>query len=220
MCLGGLGSPQSSAGLPDVWEPSFSAQIRIGEGEWWMRAEELSPQPRSQELSPCTVPPAVYLGQNSHYSTSKAELSLGCSWPSQLALPCQLKASGVGTKPNSSSPKPKHFTCTMLTLTRQGADPALSPLPVPRAGCGSALGQAGGCGSIPCPPTNPPSLPQRGGSAHNCGKLKVGHVILEVNGTGLRGKEHREAARIIAEAFKLKEKDYIDFLVTEFNVAL
>uniref|UniRef100_A0A8C9F8E7 Whirlin n=1 Tax=Pavo cristatus TaxID=9049 RepID=A0A8C9F8E7_PAVCR len=61
---------------------------------------------------------------------------------------------------------------------------------------------------------------QRGGSAHNCGQLKVGHVILEVNGTGLRGKEHREAARIIAEAFKLKEKDYIDFLVTEFNVAL
>ncbi|XP_071622121.1 whirlin isoform X1 [Heliangelus exortis] len=61
---------------------------------------------------------------------------------------------------------------------------------------------------------------QRGGSAHNCGKLKVGHVILEVNGTGLRGKEHREAARIIAEAFKLKEKDYIDFLVTEFNIAL
>ncbi|XP_067165219.1 whirlin isoform X1 [Apteryx mantelli] len=61
---------------------------------------------------------------------------------------------------------------------------------------------------------------QRGGSAHNCGKLKVGHVILEVNGTGLRGKEHREAARIIAEAFKLKEKDYIDFLVTEFNVVL
>uniref|UniRef100_A0A8D0GEQ1 Whirlin n=1 Tax=Sphenodon punctatus TaxID=8508 RepID=A0A8D0GEQ1_SPHPU len=61
---------------------------------------------------------------------------------------------------------------------------------------------------------------QRGGSAHNCGKLKVGHVILEVNSTALRGKEHREAARIIAEAFKTKDKDYIDFLVTEFNVAL
>ncbi|XP_039362827.1 whirlin isoform X3 [Mauremys reevesii] len=61
---------------------------------------------------------------------------------------------------------------------------------------------------------------QRGGSAHNCGKLKVGHVILEVNGTTLRGKEHREAARVIAEAFKTKEKDHIDFLVTEFNVAL
>ncbi|XP_078407411.1 whirlin [Cetorhinus maximus] len=61
---------------------------------------------------------------------------------------------------------------------------------------------------------------QRGGSAHNCGKLKVGHVILEVNGIPLCGKEHKEAARRIAEAFKTKERDYIDFLVTEFNVAL
>ncbi|XP_043840542.1 whirlin isoform X3 [Dromiciops gliroides] len=61
---------------------------------------------------------------------------------------------------------------------------------------------------------------QRGGSAHNCGKLKVGHVILEVNGMTMRGKEHREAARIIAEAFKMKDKDYVDFLVTEFNVML
>ncbi|XP_053137838.1 whirlin isoform X2 [Hemicordylus capensis] len=61
---------------------------------------------------------------------------------------------------------------------------------------------------------------QRGGSAHNCGKLKVGHVILEVNGVALRGKEHREAARLIAEAFKTKDKDYVDFLVTEFNIAL
>uniref|UniRef100_A0A8C6IMI0 Whirlin n=1 Tax=Mus spicilegus TaxID=10103 RepID=A0A8C6IMI0_MUSSI len=61
---------------------------------------------------------------------------------------------------------------------------------------------------------------QRGGSAHNCGQLKVGHVILEVNGQTLRGKEHKEAARIIAEAFKTKERDYIDFLVTEFNVML
>ncbi|XP_039096181.1 whirlin isoform X2 [Hyaena hyaena] len=61
---------------------------------------------------------------------------------------------------------------------------------------------------------------QRGGSAHNCGQLKVGHVILEVNGLTLRGKEHREAARVIAEAFKTKERDYVDFLVTEFNVML
>ncbi|KAM8933699.1 whirlin [Pelodytes ibericus] len=61
---------------------------------------------------------------------------------------------------------------------------------------------------------------QRGGSAHNCSKLKVGQVILEVNGVTLQGKEHRDAARIIAEAFKTKEKDYMDFLVTEFNVSL
>ncbi|KAM8744055.1 whirlin isoform X3 [Acanthopagrus latus] len=61
---------------------------------------------------------------------------------------------------------------------------------------------------------------QRGGSAHNCGQLKVGQVILEVNGVSLRGREHRDAARIIAEAFKTKERDHVDFLVTEFNVAL
>uniref|UniRef100_A0A672G5G8 Whirlin b n=1 Tax=Salarias fasciatus TaxID=181472 RepID=A0A672G5G8_SALFA len=56
---------------------------------------------------------------------------------------------------------------------------------------------------------------QKGGSAHNSGQLKVGHVILEVNGVSLRGREHKDAARIIAEAFKTKEKDHIDFLVVE-----
>ncbi|XP_073446935.1 whirlin isoform X1 [Dendrobates tinctorius] len=60
----------------------------------------------------------------------------------------------------------------------------------------------------------------RGGSAHNCSKLHVGQVILEVNGVSLQDKEHREAARIIAEAFKTKEKNSMDFLVTEFNVSL
>ncbi|XP_026176745.1 whirlin-like, partial [Mastacembelus armatus] len=56
---------------------------------------------------------------------------------------------------------------------------------------------------------------QKGGSAHSCGQLKVGQVILEVNGISLRGREHKDAARIIAEAFKSKEKDHIDFLVFE-----
>uniref|UniRef100_A0A3Q3EAP0 Whirlin b n=1 Tax=Labrus bergylta TaxID=56723 RepID=A0A3Q3EAP0_9LABR len=56
---------------------------------------------------------------------------------------------------------------------------------------------------------------QKGGSAHNCGQMKVGQVILEVNGISLRGREHKDAARIIAEAFKTKEKDHIDFLVVE-----
>lgn len=61
---------------------------------------------------------------------------------------------------------------------------------------------------------------QKGGSAHNSGQLRVGQVILEVNGVSLRGMEHRDAARLIAEAFKTKEKDYIDFLITEFNTTL
>ncbi|XP_056289317.1 whirlin isoform X2 [Pseudoliparis swirei] len=61
---------------------------------------------------------------------------------------------------------------------------------------------------------------QRGGSAHNCGQLKVGQVILEVNGVSMRSREHRDAARLIAEAFKTTERDHVDFLVTDFNVAL
>lgn len=61
---------------------------------------------------------------------------------------------------------------------------------------------------------------QKGGSAHLCGQLRVGQVILEVNGVSLKGMEHRDAARLIAEAFKTKEKDYIDFLITDFNTAL
>ncbi|XP_058231551.1 whirlin isoform X2 [Hemibagrus wyckioides] len=61
---------------------------------------------------------------------------------------------------------------------------------------------------------------QKGGSAHLCGQLRVGQVILEVNGMSLKGMEHRDAARVIAEAFKTKEKDYIDFLIADFNVAL
>ncbi|XP_008283386.1 whirlin [Stegastes partitus] len=56
---------------------------------------------------------------------------------------------------------------------------------------------------------------QKGGSAHNCGQLRVGQIILEVNGISLKGQEHKDAARIIAEAFKTKEKDHIDFLVFE-----
>ena len=70
------------------------------------------------------------------------------------------------------------------------------------------------------PPAQGASRRTFSGSAHNCGQLKVGHVILEVNGLTLRGKEHREAARVIAEAFKTEERDYVDFLVTEFNVML
>ncbi|KAL0979069.1 hypothetical protein UPYG_G00180140 [Umbra pygmaea] len=60
---------------------------------------------------------------------------------------------------------------------------------------------------------------QRGGCAHGCGQLKVGQMILEVNGVSLMGREHKDSARIIAEAFKTKERDHIEFLVTDSNSA-
>ncbi|CAL8328531.1 unnamed protein product [Arctogadus glacialis] len=59
---------------------------------------------------------------------------------------------------------------------------------------------------------------QKGGSAHSGGQLRVGHVILEVNGVSMRGREHRDAARVIAEAFKNKDSDHLDFLVADPDV--
>ncbi|CAL8345951.1 unnamed protein product [Lota lota] len=59
---------------------------------------------------------------------------------------------------------------------------------------------------------------QKGGSAHSGGQLRVGHVILEVNGVSMRGREHRDAARVIAEAFKTKDSDHLDFLVADPDV--
>lgn len=62
-----------------------------------------------------------------------------------------------------------------------------------------------------------PAPLQKGGSAHSGGQLRVGHVILEVNGVSMRGREHREAARLIAEAFKTKDSEHLDFLVADPN---
>ncbi len=64
------------------------------------------------------------------------------------------------------------------------------------------------------------SVSQKGGSVHISGQLRVGQVILEVNGVSLKGMEHRDATRVIAEAFKTKDKDYVDFLISEINSAL
>ncbi|CAH1787596.1 unnamed protein product [Owenia fusiformis] len=58
---------------------------------------------------------------------------------------------------------------------------------------------------------------QPGGSASESGGLKMGHVILEVNGRRLVGLEHKDCARAIAEAFKHKDKSRMDLLVTEFE---
>ncbi|XP_052790339.1 whirlin-like [Mya arenaria] len=61
---------------------------------------------------------------------------------------------------------------------------------------------------------------QPGGSAYESGGLKVGHVILEVNGQSLQGLEHVTAAKTIAEAFKDKLEDSIELLVTESNAKI
>ncbi|XP_070175675.1 whirlin-like [Littorina saxatilis] len=56
---------------------------------------------------------------------------------------------------------------------------------------------------------------QPGGSAFESGGLRVGHVILEVNGIPLAGRGHTEVARLIAETFKDKEEERMELLVTD-----
>ncbi|XP_052222739.1 uncharacterized protein LOC127838790 isoform X2 [Dreissena polymorpha] len=61
---------------------------------------------------------------------------------------------------------------------------------------------------------------QPGGSAFESGGLKVGHVILEVNGVSLLGMEHIAAAKTIAEAFKSRDIGNVELLVTESNARI
>ncbi|RUS92233.1 hypothetical protein EGW08_000086 [Elysia chlorotica] len=58
---------------------------------------------------------------------------------------------------------------------------------------------------------------QPGGSAFESGGLKVGHVILEVNGQPIVGLSHNAAARVIAEAFKSRTSDRMELLITEWS---
>uniref|UniRef100_A0A671S389 Whirlin-like n=1 Tax=Sinocyclocheilus anshuiensis TaxID=1608454 RepID=A0A671S389_9TELE len=86
--------------------------------------------------------------------------------------------------------------------------------------CASTLGIAVEGGANTRQPLPRIATIQKGGCVHISGQFRVGQVILEVNGVSLKGMEHRDATRVIAEAFKTKDKDYVDFLIAEFNSAL
>ncbi|KAG7281464.1 hypothetical protein CRUP_012407 [Coryphaenoides rupestris] len=92
-----------------------------------------------------------------------------------------------------------------------GERPGNQGPPVHTPGTLHAPTQSGSGVSLLAPPT------MKGGSAHSGGQLRVGHVILEVNGVSMRGREHREAARLIAEAFKTKDSAHLDFLVADHD---
>ena len=47
--------------------------------------------------------------------------------------------------------------------------------------------------------------------------MKVGQIILEVNGKSFRGLEHQQCAKIIAEAFKDKKTGHIEMTVLDPN---
>ena len=56
---------------------------------------------------------------------------------------------------------------------------------------------------------------QPDGCAGLCKELKVGQVILKVNDTLLHGLEHREAAKVIAVAFKSTNSAQMSLVVTD-----
>ncbi|TSV94893.1 Whirlin [Bagarius yarrelli] len=129
-----------------------------------------------------------------------------------------------------SSPRPCKAVFQNASEKPQGAERAVQvpnhqlgpsrPMLVRVSKSASTLGMAVEGGANTRQPLPRIATIQKGGSAHLCGQLRVGQVILEVNGMSLKGMEHRDAARVIAEAFKTKEMDYIDFLIADFNVAL
>ncbi|XP_068455043.1 whirlin [Clinocottus analis] len=106
-------------------------------------------------------------------------------------------------------------THALLPGTRQSGSPVPTALLVRVVKNANTLGIAIEGGANTRQPLPRIVTIQKGGSAHSCGQLKVGQVILEVNGVPLRGREHKEAAQIIAEAFQTQEKDHVHFLVVE-----
>uniref|UniRef100_G3NG69 Whirlin b n=1 Tax=Gasterosteus aculeatus TaxID=69293 RepID=G3NG69_GASAC len=125
------------------------------------------------------------------------------------------EAGGLNKEDRSSQPSKNQQSNLEHPGTRQTG----SPVPVPTATLVRVVKNANTLGiAIEGGANTRQPLPrvvtiQKGGSAHNCGQLKVGQVILEVNGISLRGREHKVAAQIIAEAFKNKDNDQIEFLV-------
>ncbi|GFQ67715.1 whirlin [Trichonephila clavata] len=53
------------------------------------------------------------------------------------------------------------------------------------------------------------------GAAFEAGGLKVGHIILEVDGIQMSKRPHHEVAQLIAQAFYATDKDQVEFLVIE-----
>uniref|UniRef100_A0A4W4GWH4 PDZ domain-containing protein n=1 Tax=Electrophorus electricus TaxID=8005 RepID=A0A4W4GWH4_ELEEL len=127
----------------------------------------------------------------------------------------------AGALSKDGSPRPGKAAPQQASGEPRGAGTRLpEPTLVRMAKCANTLGMAveGGANTRQLLPRI--VTIQKGGSAYLNGKLRVGQVILEVNGMPLKGMEHRDATRLISDAFKTKEKDHIDFLIVEFNGAL
>ena len=63
----------------------------------------------------------------------------------------------------------------------------------------------------------PFDLFQPGGSASESGGLRIGHVLLQVDGQSLEGLIHNDVAKTIATAFKDQSKHQMELIVMEPN---
>ncbi|XP_045082919.1 whirlin-like [Coregonus clupeaformis] len=200
----------------------------------------LHPKPSGSQNKETFIKHPIFRSCSHEKPASSSKTSSPCTTLSQLSDSGQTLSedSGVdiaeaGGLSKDSSPQPTKNQASQATQGPQGAQGSAvltskqhpgSPVPIPTlvrvVKNANTLGIAIEGGANTRQPLPRIVTIQKGGSAHGCGQLKVGHEILEVNGVSLRGREHRDAARIIAEAFKNKERDHIDFLVTEFNTAL
>ena len=61
---------------------------------------------------------------------------------------------------------------------------------------------------------------QPNGCASSSPGLKVGQLLLQVNGQALHGLGHKDCAKTIAQAFKDRSSDYLEFTVLDNTVQL
>ncbi|KAK2912112.1 hypothetical protein Q8A67_004245 [Cirrhinus molitorella] len=210
-------SPSLSPSLLMPAPPPCSPEKLDGSPSTQIQTSPLHPEPDSTEDTPQPQPRGATLSQLSDSGQTLSEDS-------------GVDIAEAGGLSKDSSPRPGKPPFLQITADTRRAE-ALAHASAKQMGimepslvrvpkCASTLGIAVEGGANTRQPLPRIATIQKGGSAHVCGQLRVGQVILEVNGVSLKGMEHRDATRVIAEAFKTKDKDYVDFLIGEFNSAL
>ncbi|XP_793549.4 whirlin isoform X1 [Strongylocentrotus purpuratus] len=164
-------------------------------------------------LPPTTPPPPPPGFETEDEDEDEVVLPNPSSFP--LVATSRAPMSTMSTfKPQGSS-TPDKPTPDIIVNTRLDRPPYCEAILVKKTQSNLGLAVEGGSG------TRQP-LPkiikvQNGGSAYQSSNLKVGHVILKVNGRPLHDLSHSQSTRVIAEAFKQKSSNTMEFLVLDSN---
>ncbi|XP_019907773.2 whirlin isoform X2 [Esox lucius] len=203
-------SPKSASPLPNHCSPDRPCSPSLNQGGQCVMTDvhkltaEVRPQPQQRGAT---------LSQLSDSGQTLSEDS-GVDIAEAVGMS---KDSSPRPNKNQPSQEPHRAEGPVAQATKKPGSPVPAPTLVRVVKNAATLGIAIEGGANTRQPLPRIVTIQKGGCAHGGGQLKVGQVILEVNGVSLRGREHRDCARIVAEAFKTKESDHIDFLVSDFN---